>query len=283
MGLQNITISDVAISNAAKRGYPTENIQKAYVATLVKSILFESASIVLLAKMTSFSAISRSAILSLSGLAISILIVNIAFKSIGSYLRCQNQQQNTSNSMRNYSDIFLKIIEWTPPLNFAVLFASTGNLLIHEAGHISAALLVYKDLKAQITIPGLFRGAVSWTKTGLTFFGGSLGGVNSRLLVCVAGPLAAISVATSTLVVGIHLKDRLPEFSKYVILSSLVTLLYQAVYALSGLWASRGDLSHDFMMLWHVGINPIVASLFLTSIPLIAVSAYFRLKKMQSG
>lgn len=285
MSLQNLTALVGTDSNVAKQESTSENIRAKLLVNLAKSVLIETAGIALLSKATCFYAVSLSTAVLLPHLAIGIIITNALFKSVGCYLQYRQlgQQETAPEYPRRGLDRFKTIAQWVPALNFAILFGTTGNLLIHEAGHISAASLVYKGLKAQITIPGLFRGAVSWTKTGLTAFGSSLGGLNSRLLVCVAGPLAAVSIATGALIAGIHLRDRFPMFSKYVILASVVTLVYQVVYALSAYWASSLDLCHDFVMLQQVGVNPVVAGICLASIPIIALVAYFRLKKSHSG
>lgn len=175
------------------------------------------------------------------------------------------------------------ISKWMPASSFAILFGATGNLLIHEAGHVVAAAYVYKDLSAQIRITGLFKAATSWSSTGLTPFGTFLGDLNSRLLVCVAGPLTAILAGAGALVVSKMLFNRYPELSRYLAASAIVTIAYQILYALSALWTSQTDLGHDFVMLWHVGVNPVVAGICLASIPTIALAAYFRLKKSHSG
>lgn len=284
MNSQNVTTLNGSASNTAKLEFKSENTRTSLLANLAKSALAETAAIALLSKATGFYAVSLSTTTLLPHLAIGIIITNTLFKSVGYCLQYRQlgQQETTPKCPKSGLDRFKTIADWVAPLNFAFFFGTTGNLLIHEAGHISAASLVYRGLKAQVTIPGLFRGAVSWTKTGLTAFGSSLGGLNSRLLVCVAGPLAAVSIATGALVAGIHLRNRFPEFSKYVILASVVTLLYQVVYALSALWVSSADLCHDFVMLQHVGVNPIVASLCLASIPVIVLVAYFKLKKTRS-
>ncbi len=251
---------------------------------LFKSCLVETACITFLIQVTCMYGVTSKVINSLKVFSVSVLSANILLKSGLSYIQHRSikdhsQQDVSTQSEAQADNVTGEFNQWIAPFNFALFFGTTGNLLIHEVGHISAALLVYKGLNAQITIPGLFRGAVSWTKTGLTPIGTSLGGINSRILVCVAGPLLSVAVATSGLIGGIHLNDRLPEFSKYVILSSIITLFYQMIYALSGLWASKHDLCHDFNMLWRVGVHPVIASILLASIPLLGVSVYLRLCK----
>lgn len=229
----------------------TQN-KRSPIANLAKSILIETACAGLLVTTACCFTASTATAFSIASFAVGTVAVNTLLRSVST--------------------------SWVPALNFAVLFGTTGNLLVHEAGHVAAASLVYKNLKAQITLLGLFRGAVSWTKTGLTPLGSLLGGVNSRLLVCVAGPLAAVLAGTAALVAGRHFKNHFPEFSRYLTAASAFTIAYQTLYALSALWASNADLGHDFIMLWHVGVNPVVASIFLVSIPLIVLSAYPRLR-----
>lgn len=251
-------------------------MKAALISNLAKSILIETVCNVFLTKTTCFYAVSLSIASLISNLAIAIVVPNIFFKSIACSLQYRQveQQKITQEYSRSGLNKFKTIAQWIPPINFAMLFGTTGNLLIHEMGHIGAASIVYKNLKAQITISGLFSGAVSWTKTGLTPLGSSLGSVNSRLLVCIAGPLNAVLAGTFALIAGIHFKDRFPEGSKYLTSTAVFIIAYQALYALSAFWASKDDLGHDFVMLWHVGIHPIIASIFLASIPLIALSIY---------
>ncbi len=254
---------------------------------LVKHCLIETASIALLTKATCLYITSPQTTSSLYVLSIFVLAANILLKSVMTNFQYQCLSSPVNNlpfqSIKRSTDALKMTLPWIGPINFSIHFGTTGNLLIHEIGHVRAASLVYQNLKAQITVQGLFRGAVSWTKTGLTDFGSLLGGLNARLLVCISGPLAATLLGTGVLLAGIHFKDRFPELSKYLTLTAVGSIAYQSLYAMSAFWASKKDLSHDFTMLWHIGVNPVIASGFLVCIPLIAVAAYFRLQKTQSS
>ncbi len=245
---------------------------------LIKNVFLRCVPILFLEKAASCYSILLLTNVSLNRVAGACIVLNLFSECLRAYLNCRQSHQNDPNRSKSGYHLFLKVIEWIPPTNFALLFGTTGNLLLHEAGHVVAASAVYNNLESQITITGLFRAATSWTRIGTTFFGDLMGELNARLFVCVAGSLTATFIASIALVASVYYKDRFPELSKYVILSALVTIAYQILYALSALVASQSDLGHDFVMMWQVGVHPILSSLILASIPVIALAIYFRLR-----
>jgi hypothetical protein len=250
-------------------------------ANLVMNIFSSCMPIVLLAKATSYYTISPLTTFFLHRVAGTCILLNLFSGCLRTYLNCHHLHQEHSNNSKYGFYLFRSFNEWIPSLGFSIFFGMTGNMLIHELGHVVAASTVYSNLTSQIRLTGIFKAAVTWDKSCNTMFGNVIGDLSSRLLVCMAGPLAATFVGTLGLIAGFHLKERFPEFSKYLTLSSLITIACQVLYALTAILAFESDLGHDFVMLWQVGIHPIVSSLILASFPIIALVAY-RLKKSHS-
>ena len=239
-----------------------------------KRIIIETASVSLLSTVACSYATNFTVSSSIRNYSIATIITNIFLNLFN--LKLLNNIDCNEKTSRNIHFNFKKTFEWLISLNFAFFFGTTGNLLIHEFGHVLAASMVYSNLSSQIELTGLFKAVISWYKSDNTMFGNIIGDLNSRLLICIAGPLSATFAGSLGLIAGFYLKELFSEFSRYLILSSIITIAYQVLYALTAMLTSKNDLGHDFVMLWQIGIHPLISSLILTCIPLIVLATYSR-------
>jgi hypothetical protein len=161
-----------------------------------------------------------------------------------------------------------------PPFTHALVFGTTGNVLFHEGGHYGAISLIHTHANSQVTIDNLFEGSTTWITGQYTVFGKLLGSLNSRLVIAAAGPLLAVCFATIGIIVALHLGENFPDLSKSIFFSSNFSIIGHLSYAFSAFSADPNDLAHDFVMLWHCGIHPLVSAVCLIAIPTIAVLVY---------
>lgn len=168
------------------------------------------------------------------------------------------------------------------PFNMSFIYGTTGNVLVHEAGHAAAITLICKNAKPKITIDSLFAGSTSWMNGKYTRLGKLLGPLNSQMLIAAAGPLAAVVLAT----IGIILALRLgldSYLGKCALFSSIFSIVHHVDYALSTFNADPTNLGHDFLMLWYCGIHPAVSAICLIAIPTITIVGYVYYNKINNS
>ncbi len=187
-----------------------------------------------------------------------------------------NSSQNAEKkrALKNIIDTF----KWVIPVNFALLFNATAGVLIHEGGHALAVSMLYSNAQPQIVIKYLFEGNTTFFNRGFSALGRSLGASNVSYIVCAAGPLTAIFMATLAVLLAIRIGKSHTTASKYLYCSSLFSLGYHVKYALSALAASRSDQEHDFVKLWQAGIHPVLAAGAMIAVPIVASALYVKLK-----
>ena len=130
----------------------------------------------------------------------------------------------------------------------SLAYGTTGNILLHEAGHAAAAALVHEQANPVIRINGLFEGSTTWIKNNYTYLGRLLGPQNSQIFISIAGPFAAVSIATIGIILAIHLYKKYPQGTKHLFLSSLFSIILHINYTLLALPANANDLGNDFVM-----------------------------------
>jgi hypothetical protein len=183
-----------------------------------------------------------------------------------------------SIELKKALDSISETFDWLVPFNFALLFSSTGSVLIHEAGHALAAFLLYKNAHPQISIHSLFEGNTTWINQGLSPLGSLLGEPQVKFLALSVGPLAIVLAASAGFLSAIQLQKSYPKVSKCACFAALFSLVYHIRYALSALTASKPNMAHDFVQLWNYGIHPLTAAGFIAGVPLAFVLGFSNFK-----
>jgi len=182
-------------------------------------------------------------------------------------------------------DTASKAAKWIPPLTFGFLYEITANTLVHEWGHYAAAKAIFTDANPNVIIDGLFGGK---TYLGLgrvyTSFGKLLGPLNSMRLISAAGTLVAIIMATVGLILGLQLRNKHPELSKYFLVAGSFSIIQHVVVAFSALTSNPlGGAGNDFLSLWYYGIHPLVSAVCIIAIPLLAVLSLLLINKIKTS
>jgi hypothetical protein len=161
--------------------------------------------------------------------------------------------------------------DWALGANFALLIGLNVQTLIHELGHVLAALALYKRASPTILIDPFSGGLTQFYKTSLTSFGQKIGPAGATCLVILSGPGFALLISSALLLIGLAMKEKYPRFSKYLISWSLLDFFNHAHYAYSAHWTAQTKLNHDFIHLSVFGLNPTVASVAIVAIPVMMI------------
>jgi hypothetical protein len=209
------------------------------------------------------------------------LIVSAFFQSVGAFLSYKKSQPGPNQMHFERGASFC---EWMTGINFSILTGYNAQNLIHESGHAFASLLIYKRPQPLIEIYPFVGGLTQFYKTGLSSFGKRIGPAASTFLVVASGPGLTLFISSALLVIGIGLKEKYPELSKYLISWSVLDFFCHAQYAYSALRAEPWNLAHDFVHLSVFGLNPIAATIGIAAIPiLISIGSNWWLSRDTEG
>lgn len=207
--------------------------------------------------------------------AVSLVAVTVAILAINVFSRLAIIFFEWSSSRsRNAVSTFTQTCKMIPPFTHALLYGTTGNILVHEGGHYAAISLIHTHAQPQVTIDNLFGGSTTWITGQYTVIGKFLGPFNSRLIIAAAGALLAICLATIGIIAALHFGENYPDLGKSIFFCSIFSIIGHLSYAFSALSADQNDFAHDFVMLWRCGIHPLASSICLIAIPTIAILSY---------
>lgn len=199
------------------------------------------------------------------------LAVSAFFHSIGAFASYKAQQ---GNEYKIYYEKLVSACEWIHGLNFAFFTGYNTQTLIHESGHALASLALYKNPRPlfelyPLNIYPLLGGMNGFCKTALSGFGKKIGPAAATFLVFASGPGLTLLLSSALLAIGIAMKEKYPEFSKYLITWSAIDFLCHAIYAQSAIHADPWNLSHDFVHLSIFGLDPMAATIGILAIPIV--------------
>ncbi len=204
--------------------------------------------------------------------------VSLFFHSLGAFASYQISKQTKPSGP--YLRV-LSLCEWATGTNFAIFSGLNTQTLVHEAGHALAATAVYKNPRPQIILQPFFGGLTQFYKTGYTSFGKKIGSVAATCLVVASGPALTLLVSSALLLIGLSMKEKYPQFGKYLICWSLLDFYNHAHYAYSATWANPSDLTHDFVHLSVFGLKPMTATIGIAAIPLMMMAGSYWKKSGQ--
>lgn len=193
-------------------------------------------------------------------------VVSAIFHSLGAYSSHKSSQGGTT---KNYYDWAVSICEWLTGTNYAILTGYNVQNLIHESGHALASFLIYKRPQPLIEIYPFVGGLTQFYKTSLSNFGKQIGPAASTCLVVASGPSLTLLISSALLAIGIAIKEKYPEFGKYLITWSILDFFCHAQYAYSALRAEPWNLAHDFVHLSIFGLHPVAAAVGIAVIPIL--------------
>jgi len=202
-----------------------------------------------------FFAAGPQVAISLVAFTIGVLAINFFFRVVG-VIADVMQFTKISDTCRAIA-----------PFNMAFLYLTTGNILVHEAGHKAAISLVYRQARSRMTIDGFHAGSTTWYIRKFSTCGKLLGPLNARMFVAAAGPLAAVALATIGIIFALQLGNQYSYLRDCGFFASVFSIVGHVNYALSGLSADPEEFAHDFVMLWKGGIHPIASAVFLVAVP----------------
>jgi hypothetical protein len=199
------------------------------------------------------------------------LIVSTFFHSLSAYAR----HQAHPSSLVSFS-------EWMNGFNFALLTGFNTQTVIHEAGHASASLLLYKNPRPLIEIYPFAGGITQFYKTALSSLGQKLGAPMATCAVIASGPGLTLLLSSGLLILGIALLDTHPQLGKTLVSWALVDFFHHSFYAYTAFQADPWNLTHDFVHLSIFGLHPGVAAIGILAIPaLISLGMYLQRREPQ--
>lgn len=171
------------------------------------------------------------------------------------------------------------------PFTFSIIDRNTKDLVTHEAGHALCAMAMYKNAHPKITItfdPPFNEGYTQWHNKDLTVLGQALGRDKAAIICSAGGTGLSLLVATTQLILANKYDKSHPEFSRYLIASAISSFIHHLIYALSALWESAKNRSHDFLQLWNAGIHPLLSASTIVAIPIVVRGILFACEKKES-
>lgn len=206
---------------------------------------------------------------SLIALMVAISIISITINSIIHFVSVHY----VSIRKVNKDEPIFSCLSMLRSLCFYIGNLSNLFILVHEAGHFFCAKELFQG-KPFIKLMPFLGGLTQYWVKNLTPLGIRFGYQSSVFLVTLAGPLLAISVATVLLTLGLLLYHHHYQMSLDMSCAGLMVFFEHAQYALSALWSSETDLSHDFVCLKTFGIHPLFATAVIVAIPTILCLAF---------
>jgi hypothetical protein len=192
--------------------------------------------------------------------------VSVFFHSLGAYASYKAMEEGPHKS---HYERTVSACEWITGANFALFTGYNAQTLVHETGHALASLLIYKRPRPIIEIYPFIGGITQFYKTSLSDLGKKIGPAASTCLVVASGPGFTLLISSVLLAVGIAIKEKYPQLSKYLICWSILDFLNHAFYAYTALHADQWNLSHDFVHLSIFGLDPVTATVGLVAIPIV--------------
>ncbi len=220
--------------------------------------------------------------------AVAAVAINILLRSANAYCRyrfSQLEHVNTSIALekKQLLQTGINILNYLAPVTFSSLVDSqTRALIVHEGGHALAAGLLVKNPRFQININPFNGAQISYRLGALTKLGEFFGRANTKLIVAGAGPALAVATATIGYGASLVLNKSNPELSRYLNMIAVDVLVAHVLYALSALWTSTTQKSHDFIQLMAGGVHPVAAAISIIALPLIVRIGFFVYDKVKA-
>ncbi len=194
------------------------------------------------------------------------VVVSAFFHGLGAY--ASQKIADGGPNLKHFERI-LSVCEWVTGVNFALFTGFNAQTLIHESGHAMAALSIYKRPRPAIEVYPFLGGITQFYKTSMTPFGKKLGPVAATCFIVASGPGFTLLISSILFAIGLAIKEKYPQFGKYLIAWGIIDFLNHAHYAYSALHANPSNLAHDFVHLAIFGLNPITAVIGILAIPVI--------------
>lgn len=234
-------------------------IDNQVVLKIFKKTLFEACFMIALTGSTALFSATPIGVNFLIAYAVSAIVINLLCRSVDAYLSSGPYKGMTGG---------------LPSLHCSLFYAATGGVLVHECGHALAAHLLFKNPLTKIVWTKPFYGATSFYIRSLSQIGKVVGLDASIFFVTLSGPLAGVLAGTAAIVAGLWLRKSYPEISAYLKMIGIAPIVHHVVYALSALTEPMDNFAHDFVALWGFGIHPVVAAVFILSLPLMVTLGY---------
>lgn len=171
---------------------------------------------------------------------------------------------------------FFPVFEWVTGASFGFCTGWNVQNLLHEVGHATASLLLYKNPRPVIALHPFEGGVTQYSKTRLSPFGQKIGAPTATFLLTAAGPGLTLAVSSVVLATGFSIREKHPTLSKYLIAWGTLDFVHHAHYAYTALSVAPWSLTHDFARLAIFGVDPLAAAVGLVATPiLIGVGVYY--------
>ncbi len=220
--------------------------------------------------------------------AVAAVAINILLRSAASYCKYRIHQlefKNTPQALdkKMLFQAALGFLNYLVPAAFDSLVYTNAAVVVHEGGHALAAQALIKNPRVNVKVNPFEGGLTSYRFGALTKAGEFLGRSNSKLIIAAAGPVLAIATATVTFGTAIALRKKHPELSRYLKTTAIGDFIQHIFYAISALWTSSAQKSHDFVQLMAGGIHPVAAAVSMLAIPIIVRIGFFIYDKVKES
>ena len=175
------------------------------------------------------------------------------------------------------------ICNYMCPTVFSYLTVLHLQTLIHELGHALAARAVFKNAAPSITLTPFQGGVTTFSIRHLSSLGKMFGKPGSLCFVAAMGPICALLISATVIMIGYIAEQKFPELSSYLIAVGNGDFFSHAFYALTALDASSAKPSHDFCRLAEHGLHPLAVTVAILAIPVILSNAFKQPAKAQDS
>lgn len=175
------------------------------------------------------------------------------------------------------SFISFSLGDWMASFSFAHFTGYNIQSLLHETGHAATAFMLYKNPRPMIELYPFEGGTTQYSKTQLSWFGKKISPPNRTFLLTVSGAGLTLLISSWLLALGVYLRKKHPNLSRYLISWGVLDFFQHATYAYSALKTPQWALNHDFVRLRVFGIHPLAATITLICLPILIVLGVSRL------
>jgi len=202
--------------------------------------------------------------------------VSLFFHTLGAFAAYKCAQKPSPGFEK-----ILSFADWMAGANFALLTGFNGQMLVHESGHALAALALYNQASPRIDLIPFGQALTQFHKRSLSALGKSIGPAATTCVIIASGPALTLFVSAALLAIGLAIKERHPNLSKYLITWALLDFLCTAHYAHSAIGKERFQFSHDFVHLSIFGLPPATATAAIVAIPVLVTAGVHCCKSRQ--
>ncbi|MBN9378809.1 MAG: hypothetical protein BGO14_03645 [Chlamydiales bacterium 38-26] len=270
-----------------RRRDPALELKKTLIKEIVKKAFIELGVSLAFAGVACIFVANPIAMATLFICAVAAVAISTLLRGIGAYCTYrlfQLKYDESSESILKKSRFkkCLGFVKYLTPMAFSQLVDhNTRAVITHEMGHALAANILIKNPNTRVSIVPFDGGRTTYRLGPLTKLGEFFGRAKTKLIVAAAGPALGVLTATAGFGASLALRKSHPELSRYLNVAAIDTIGQHVFYALSALWTSAAQTSHDFLQLMAGGVHPLVSAVSIVALPILVRIGFYIYDKIK--